>query len=324
MNRREIVAGGLGLLALPYAAGGDQTLRSVRRIWDRAPHNAFTDLIRFRDRWFCVFREGAAHVSPDGRLRVIWSDDGERWRPGPVLIQPGADLRDAKINATPDGRLMLSGAAAYPEGGPVRHQTFAWFSSDGFRWSDPAPIGEPDVWLWRVTWHDGTAYGVGYGTAGDRFTRLYSSRDGRRFEVLVPRLHDRGYPNEHSFAFLPDGRCLCLLRRDEGTASGLLGTATAPYTRWEWKDLGLRIGGPHLLRLPDGRLAAAVRLHDGRVRTGVCWLDPDAGRLSEFLSLPSGGDTSYAGLAWHQQELWVSYYSSHEQKTSIYLARLGV
>ena len=39
-----------------------------RKIWDAAPHNAFTDLVRFKDRWFCVFREGATHVSPDGKL----------------------------------------------------------------------------------------------------------------------------------------------------------------------------------------------------------------------------------------------------------------
>src|SRR5262245_19700916 len=54
-------------------------LVEVRKIWDVAPHNAFTDLIRFRDRWFCVFREGKAHVSPDGALRVIISSDGVNW-----------------------------------------------------------------------------------------------------------------------------------------------------------------------------------------------------------------------------------------------------
>ena len=52
------------------------------------------------------------------------------------------------------------------------------------------------------------------------------------------------------------------------------------------------------------------------------WLDPEAGRLEEFLTLPSGGDTSYAGLAWHDGRLWVSYYSSHEGKASIYLAQV--
>ncbi len=40
------------------------------------------------------------------------------------------------------------------------------------------------------------------------------------------------------------------------------------------------------------------------------------------LTFPSGGDTSYAGLVWHDGLLWVSYYSSHEGKTSIYLAKV--
>jgi hypothetical protein len=32
--------------------------------------------VRFRGEWFCVFREGKAHVSPDGALRIITSKDG--------------------------------------------------------------------------------------------------------------------------------------------------------------------------------------------------------------------------------------------------------
>ena len=41
------------------------------------------------------------------------------------------------------------------------------------------------------------------------------------------------------------------------------------------------------------------------------------------LTLPSGGDTSYAGMVWHDDFLWMSYYSSHEGGTSIYLAKVG-
>jgi len=43
--------------------------------------------------------------------------------------------------------------------------------------------------------------------------------------------------------------------------------------------------------------------------------------MIELLRLPSGGDTSYPGLVWHGGLLWVSYYSSHEGRASIYLAR---
>jgi hypothetical protein len=46
------------------------------------------------------------------------------------------------------------------------------------------------------------------------------------------------------------------------------------------------------------------------------------GTVTPHVTLPSGGDTSYAGLAWQDGLLWVSYYSSHEGKTSIYLAKV--
>ena len=77
-----------------------------------------------------------------------------------------------------------------------------------------------------------------------------------------------------------------------------------------------------MTRLPDGRFVAAVRLYDDRVRTALRWIDPEAGTMREFLTLPSGGDTSYPGLVWHDGLLWVSYYASHEGKTSIYLAKV--
>jgi hypothetical protein len=86
----------------------------------------------------------------------------------------------------------------------------------------------------------------------------------------------------------------------------------------------VKIGGPHMIRLPDGRFVAVVRRYDGGPRTSLHWLDPEAGTLTEFLKLPSGGDTSYAGLVWHKGLLWISYYSSHEGKTSIYLAKVKI
>ena len=46
--------------------------------------------------------------------------------------------------------------------------------------------------------------------------------------------------------------------------------------------------------------------------------------FKHVLELPSGGDTSYPGMVWHKNELWMSYYSSHEaQKTSVFLARIA-
>ena len=304
----------------------------VQRIWDAAPHNAFTDLVRFHENWFCVFREGESHVSSDGALRVITSRDGNSWTSAALITDDSADLRDAKLSVTPDDRLMLVGAAAVHQPAPFRHQSRTWFSSDGRTWGDGHDVGHTDYWLWRVSWHKGVAYGIGYGTGATHTTRLYISRDGVTFESLVERLVGEGYSNESSLVFLEDDTCLCLLRRDvhgDGPSTGLIGIATPPYTDWTWKDLGVRVGGPDMIQIPDGRIVAAVRFYGeeedwGPAWTSLCWIDADAGTISEFQRLPSGGDTSYAGMVWHEDRLWVSYYSSHEKKTSIYLARVGL
>lgn len=299
-------------------------LVEARKIWDQAPHNAFTDLVRFRDRWFCVFREGQGHVSPDGSLRVLTSTDGRDWSSAALVTLAGADLRDPKIVIAPDGRLMIVAAAARDRkpNGEARHQSMTWFSPDGRQWDAGHAVADADFWLWRVAWKGETAYGVGYGcTPKDKSVRLYRG-DGRTFEPLVAPLFDSGYPNETGLVFEDDGTFLCLLRRDEGSRTGMLGSSRPPYKDWTWHDLGVPIGGPQMIRLPDGRLVAGVRLYDGRVRTSLGWIDAKAGTFREILSLPSGGDTSYPGLAWHEGELWVSYYSSHEGKTSIYLARV--
>jgi hypothetical protein len=299
----------------------------VQRIWDFAPHNAFTDLVRFKDHFYCVFREGEGHVSPDGALRVLASASGEQWHSVALIQASEADLRDAKICVTPDQQLMLYGAAALHPPANVQHQTRVWFSDDGHHWSDSIDIGDPDVWIWRITWHQGVAYGIGYSTGTDCFLRLYRSEDGIHFTTHVDRLYDTGYANETSIVFMEDGTALCLLRRDDENPvlhTAQLGQSAPPYTEWIWKDLGIRFGGPHMVHLPDGRLIAAGRQYQyggtDQRRTVLCLLDPEAVTLEEMVCLPSGGDTSYPGLVWHDDQLWVSYYAGHEGKTSIYMA----
>ncbi len=330
IRAKRFLATAKGIQWMPVDRGQapGATLVSYHKIWDEAPHNAFTNLIRYQDRWFCVFREGQGHVSDDGALRVITSEDGENWTSAARITSDTADLRDAQICITPDNRLMLSGAAALHQPADAFHQTMAYFSDSGTDWTDGVPIGEKDLWLWRVTWYDGNAYGIGYTTGKrwpSRFVRLYKSDDGVHFETLVDKLRDNEYCNESQLVFLEDGTALCLLRRDEkdpAQTDGLLGEAKPPYTEWTWKDVGAKIGGPCMIALPDGRLVAAVRLYDERTRTSLCWVDREKGTLTEFLPLPSGGDTSYPGMVWHDGLLWVSYYSSHEGKTSIYLAKV--
>lgn len=84
----------------------------VGKIWDQAPHNAFTDLLRWQDQFYCALREGRGHVSADGRIRVISSQDGDCWQSATLVELNGYDLRDAHLSVTPDRQLMLIGGTA--------------------------------------------------------------------------------------------------------------------------------------------------------------------------------------------------------------------
>lgn len=305
----------------------DPILKDSYKIWDKAKHNAFTDLLRHNGQWYCVFREGTAHVSPDGALRVITSSNGKKWKSLSLIKSAKYDLRDAKLSVTPAGKLMLNGAGMIANA-KIRYQSFCWFSGDhGKTWGSAQPIGDPGFWLWRAHWHDGLVYSMGYHTLRDRNQRtikFYRSKDGHQYETWIPQVSSPMGCGEDKILFLDDGTAVCLLRHETGDKMAQLGTSKTPYRKWTWRSLNCRIGGPDMVQLPDGRILAATRLYDGGQRTSLSWLDVEKATLTEVLKLPSGGDTSYAGMVLHGGLLWVSYYSSHEGRTSIYLAKVQV
>ncbi|HUV39565.1 MAG TPA: sialidase family protein [Planctomycetota bacterium] len=323
---------GTATAEVPETLDAKEMLVDVRMIWNAGEHNAFTDLVRFKDRWFCAFREASGHSSNDGVIRVIVSPDGERWESAALIETPDParpDMRDAKLAVTPDGKLML--IAAGRDVKTYNYLTYTCFSDDGKTWSKPMPVGDDRVWLWRITWHEGICYSLAYGVNGT-WLRLYASREGRDFRTLVEKLSPSpagSRPGEPVLAFEGD-TAIALVRQEGKEPSSLVGVSRRPYTEWTWKDLGFHLGGPHLIRLSDGRYVAGGRKYitdeRGKVTrysTVLLWLDPGKGKLTEFLELPSGGDTSYPGFVEHAGLLWVSYYSSHERhKARIYLAKV--
>ncbi len=299
----------------------------VNKIWDSSPHAAFTDLIYWKNQFVCTFRTGKGHVSPDGALQLLHSTDGSTWKPLATVTFKTADLRDPKLAIGLNDELLLYAAAAVHDKSKFTHQAMVWRSTDGITWSEPTPIGEPNSWLWRVTRQPNGGYlSWGYDCTKERFIELYQSKNGTVFTRHTPKLlTDQGYPNETAMV-IEGEKAWCLLRRD-GKApmdKGMLGTSTAPFTQWTWRELDQKIGGPAMLRLPGGQFLAVVRVYSPKVRTVLCQLDPQKPELKELLTFPSGGDCSYAGMVWHQSKLFVSYYSSHEGKSSIYFAEVEI
>jgi len=307
------------LFVAPVVLGAEPEIASVKKIWDRGEHNAFTDLIRFRDRWWCTFREAKGHGGSVGKVRVIVSDDGAEWQSSALIEQQGIDLRDPKLSITPDDRLMLIMGGSVYEGTTYRTRApRVAFSKDGCRWTAPEKLLAEDHWLWRVTWHKGRAWSVSkMGEGGNpRRGMLYRSRDGRNWEWITEfRLPENTWnASETTLRFTPDEELVALTRPH------WIGTSKPPYRQWKWTKIEHKIGGPNFIRLPDGRLWAAGREYGEKPTTVLARMTRTT--YEPVLTLPSGGDCSYPGMVWYQGLLWMSYYSSHEGKTSIYLAKI--
>jgi hypothetical protein len=333
-----IFRGAVALLSLLMPAfGAGPVIESVERIWGQAPHSAFGDLLRHEGRWYCVFREGIRHVAggdllkDDGKVQVIASRDAKQWESLAVVEEDGIDLRDPHLSVTADGRLMLvMGGSIYRNAQYGGRQPRVAFSKDGRTWTAPRRVLREGDWLWRVTWHEGWAYGVAkYGSYGKtepgnpRRTDLVRSRNGVDWEKVVETKVDGG--DETTVRFLKDGTMVALMRRTWGDRNtAMIGHAKPPYREWTWKDAGVFIGGPNFIVLPDGTLWAGGRYFrnppNGDPATVLARLTLDA--YQPVLTLPSGKDSSYPGFVWHDGRLWMSYYSSHEDRTAIYLAKI--
>lgn len=315
-----------------------------RMIWDEAPHNAFTDLHRQHGRWYCTFREGAAHVSPDGAVRVLTSEDGKAWRSVARLTVPWADLRDPKLTETPNGKLLVTAGALLQEAKDgTTNRSMAWTSKDGKVWDGPHEIGEPNIWMWSCERFGDSLYSYGYfkewpnnkknkdgsnkgpspQTPGKHLIRLYRSGDGLEWKPVTTQSHNGHYINETAITFQKDGRMVALTRRENGPQPRVarIGVSAAPYTEWTWRDGDHRLNGPAVCALPDGRMVAGGRWKmDSKEHTRLGWVDVESATVTPALVLPSEPETGYPSIVHHEGKLYVSYYASQGGKPSIYFA----
>lgn len=307
----------------------------VNRIWQGASHAALTDLVKWKQFFFSIFRESDSHYAgEEGILRLLRSHNGVVWELLTTLGIKGWDLRDPKLSITPAGRLMvLAGASQYSkEKVRLAHQTVVSFSDDGVKW-EPFQVVFNEEWLWRLTWHEGIGYGFTYFfldpncPQGELGIRLYKTVDGLSYQ-LVTNFSIQGKPSEATLRFSSQGQMIALLRRDGYRDDrAWIGMSFFPYEDWLWKETGSYLAGPNFIISPEGSMWAAGRIQSvtpyGIIEKTALFQIDDTDLTLE-LTLPSGGDTSYPGLVYEKPFLWMSYYSSHEGKSSIYIAKIAI
>ncbi len=320
-------------VASPKAHAGDASLpdvrvQRVRKAFDNGEHNAFTDLCRFQGRLYLTFRS-----CPDGHgihetssIVVLESEEGQRWKKVNQFAVENRDTRDPHFLAF-KGRLFVYTGAWHAEHHTLsEHLGYAAWTEDGRSWEGPTLLeGTYGYYIWRAARHDGRAYLCGRRLRGFAPT---APRSARQSVMLVSddglvwkykAMFKEQWGGETAFLFDRDGAVTAVVRR--GGKKAALCRARPPYETWERARLGRYIGGPLLVRWNDRLLVGGRQRESGSARTVFYWLQD--GELVQCAELPSGGDNSYPGfVARSDRKALVSYYSSHEKGTSIYLAEL--
>lgn len=331
-------------------------MTNIRRVYHDGNHNAFTDLVRWRGKYWLTFRScpDGHMVHPSASVIILSSPDTKQWTPVHQFSVPKRDTRDPHFLVFNDKLFVYTGTWYCGDHSPTRseytlnrHLGYAAWSSDGDDWNSPVMLeGTFGHYIWRAAAHDGKAYLCGRRNKEFEMTArgegalvesvMLESEDGLIWRKRALFQTEQG--DETAFLFEAEGSLLGIGRRGGGAAQLL--KSTPPYSQWERRDLDRYVGGPLICKWGDrilvgGRKSGAALVGDRGPQTALYWLNSEAKAtedlLTEFAELPSGGDTSYPGFVeLSPTRAVISWYSSHEKDsdnkpiTAIYMADLEV
>jgi hypothetical protein len=319
---------------------------NVRRVFYNGEHNAFTDLIRFKDTFYLTFRScpDGHMVHPTSSIIILSSPDAKQWKQVHRFSVAKRDTRDPHFLAF-KGKLFVYTGTWYSGLTTLKredydlnkHLGYAVWSEDGTNWHGPTMLeGTFGHYIWRANTFGGKAYLCGRrkkdfaveprGEGRTVESAMLESDDGLIWRTRALFQDVNG--DETAFQFEPDGSIIAIGRR--GSDKAQLLRSKPPYTQWEREDLDRYIGGPLLARWGDRYVVGGRKnAGDRGYKTSMCWLVSD--QLHEFAELPSGGDNSYPGFVeLSPTRAFMSWYSSHERDangktvTAIYMADLEI
>ncbi len=326
MKRFYPLLGALLLLgSLPALGQGQEPARppvqprEVRKIHADGKHNAFTALIRYREQLWLAFRSGKDHNSSDGDLVVLRSPDGRVWKEA-FRLDAAPDDRDPQFLIV-GSKLFLYDPAI--RGGALA--TFAVFTEDGQSWSKPQPVYEPLYILWKPVAFQGKFYAAAHkrdntSVGKKRDVHLIVSENGLGWKK-ISTIRAGNWESETTLHFAPNGHLTAFLRQKYGSPQAQVLEADPPYTEWRARPADVGHFSCHCVHTFRGVTYLISRTIDPKTRkTGTMIYTFADGKLRPYCELPAGGDCSYAEAVEVGNDMLVSYYSSHEGTTNIYLA----
>jgi hypothetical protein len=298
-----------------------------------ARNQAFTDLVYFDNQFFLTFRDSDKHAyGEDGTIKIMNSKDGKNWTLIKEIAIARIDLRDPKFSVNGEN-LML-----YIHGSTFQGNIVLSFSDYRLKYSNnwntienvtldnrqttTSKISGNEVWPWRVTWHKGIAYSVGYN--GFDLFGIYKSKDGLFFNNAKNFNTISNLPTEATIRVNKKDELYILSRRNNGTT--FFGKYDDLHN--ELKVLGeipfTNFGGPNFLFLNEKQILFSGK-HNGSVVLAVYDIDRNTTKILTSFGL---GDCSYPGMLIKDGYLWLSYYSASSLanvfETSIYVAKIKI
>jgi len=308
----------------PFAVADDLVPpKEVRLVYSNGQHNAFTALRRFRGALWLAFRTAKDHNSGDGDILVLKSTDGEArsWTEA-FRLNVVPDDRDPQFLVT-DKRLFLYDAAMT---GPEL-TTYLVFTDDGQTWSKPQPVYLPRFIVWKPFEHDGKFFSAAHkkdevsGGKG-REVHFITSTDGINWEKLST-IRAGNWESETTVYLDPKHHATAFLRQKYGSPPAQILEADPPYADWKSRpsDVGHFSGhSVHTFRGVTYLMSRTMDYSKKPVGTGSMLYTFANNKLTPYCQLPSGGDCAYLEAVEQGDNMLVSYYSSHEGPTNIYLA----
>ncbi len=315
----------------PNSAQVDESIVIESWVAVTGEHNSNTDMIYWGKTGmiYMIHDRRPFHLGSTKARLILWnSTDAHAWNYVRSFSVEGNDIRDPKFVVIGDRLFMYalinSGVIATP------YQTIFTYTEDGVNWQPFQNISHEGWLFWRpktndnLTWYV-PAYWYEHGKSA-----LFNTTDGGNWTHMADIWVGEGN-DETAIEFLPDGRMICTARL-EGKADNILGNANAstliatssyPYTDWTSyvKSRVTRLDGPVLFTY-DNKTFAVARYQVGprsfftelggifsRKRTSIYFVNESTG-LTHLTDLPSGGDTSYAGIVINGTEAFISYYTS--------------
>lgn len=284
-------------------------------------HNAFTDLCLYNNKLYLCFRNSNGHIPTNekdyGQIFIFESEDGKLWKRIYVINDDEYDLRDPKLVVDNENRLILY--CGYSELLDDR-LVFRGTKAGILNLKEEKVILESiykDFWLWRVTWHDNSAYSLAYNR--DENVCLLKSYDGFNWFRISSVLLDNC--NEADLYFSDNIMNACI-RTNFGKT--LIGTAESPYTCWKFDTISDIIHCPRFF--VDGLNIYLVgrTYRVGKKGEAVSLFQMNESVIIDTIWTSSfTPDCGYPGLVKFKNNLFLSYYMGGDS-TNIYLQKILV